>query len=327
MKNIYETMKIVGHKDFKDNLISNNEKSLLYYNETLEFQSFKLDFSGSDSRTPDEIYQYCLKFFTFEKVLQIIEHEKSCADANPFYGSSFQPLDGPFFSGMVLATTDQFTVILMALHGYEIEVGKQRKPGERRTLGFGGVGSFIHFYRANDIRLRTWSIEAFDDSEDLSSGRLNPVDCGEQVFSTGDSRAFGANETFEYCCQAGSSGLMLQVQMHVGGPSVALEFNYDTGKLVGASSPAQEPTRLQMLSTAVRLFGRNDAFDDVAALLDHPAHFVRWHAMRECIGMDADRALPHLQKLSVDDPQPSVRRAAERTLSQFYSDHCAVAAE
>lgn len=327
MKNIRETMKIINHSDFKENLIANNQKSLHYYNYTLNFSSFKSDFDSDVVKTPDQVYEYCLNFFTFDKIKKIIAHEKACADVNPFYGSSFQPLDGPFFSGMVLATTDQFTVILMALHGYEIDVAKQRKAGERRTLGFGGVGSFIHFYRANDIKLRTWRIESFDDSEDLSSGRLKPVNCGEQHFSTGDSRAFGSDETFEYCCQAGSSGLMLQVQMHVGGPPVALEFDYDTGTLVGASSPAQEPTRLQMLATAMRLFDRQDAFDDVASLLDHPAHFVRWHAMRECIGMDAERALPLLLKLSANDPQPSVRRAADKTLTQFYSEHCAIAAE
>lgn len=82
-----------------------------------------------------------------------------------------------------------------------------------------------------------------------------------------------------------------------------------------------------MLATAVRMFGRDDAFEEVVALLDHPAHFVRWHGMRECIGLDPQRAYPHLVRLSQEDAQPSVRRAAMRTLDQFYPAQTEIAAE
>jgi hypothetical protein len=327
MKNLASIMELITAADFNARLIEDNRSSLLYYNDDLGFGAFKDEYDARPSMTDEEVFALCDNFFNWDRVQAILAREKASASANPFYGSSFQSVEGPFFSGLVLASTDSFTVVLMALHGYEIEVAKQRREGDRRTLAFGGVGSYVRFFRGRDIKLRTWSIPPFSDDDDLSALRLKPELGPVEVFQTGDRRAFGPHETFEYVCEGGSSALMMQVQMHRNGRPMALEFDVDTGALIGASSPAQEPTRLQMLATAMRMFERHDAFDDVLQLLDHPAHFVRWHGMRECIGMDSQRAYPHLVRLSEEDPQPSVQRAAMRTLEQFYPAETAIAAE
>ena len=327
MRNHKQIIDEISSKKFSEFLIENNKKALKYYNSDLGFGDFKNSIEDAKNMSSEQIFRICDQFFTYDKVQKIIAQEAECAAISPFYGSSFQPLDGGFFSGIVAASTDTFTAILMTVHGYEVEVAKRRMAGDRRTLSFGGVDTYVRVYKSNQLKIRKWRIPEFTDSDDLTVKPMPLVDLGVVCFTDDDRMHLDASESFEYCCEAGASGLVLQIQMHQNGRPMGLEFDYDTGKLVGASSTSQEPTRLQMLATAMRIFDRQDAFADVLQLTKHPLHFVRWHAMRECLGLDAQRALTRLQVMSEHDPQPSVRRAANQTLERFFPEFTAIAAE
>jgi len=41
---------------------------------------------------------------------------------------------------------------------------------------------------------------------------------------------------------------------------------------------------------------------------------VRWHVMRELLGIDAHAAFPHLKRMAAHDPHQDVRRAARAVL-------------
>jgi hypothetical protein len=318
MKNADKILSLLNAPGFNARLIEQNEAAVRYYNEDLDFNALKESMRDLRAMTPDQIFAMCDDFFTFDRVKLIIAKERECAEANPLYASSFQPVEGSFFSGLVLVATDQFTAILMSMDGYEIELSKQRKPGQKRSLTFAGLPASLHFYQAHQVELATWRIPPFADEDDLARADIRPERVGSRIYSTGDRASFGNFETFEYNSKAGSSALCLQVQMHQGGAPMSLQFDIDTLKLVGASSPSQEPTRLQMLATAMRMFGRTDAMEELESLLSHPSHYVRWHAMRECIGIDSAWAHPRLVRMSEQDPQPAVRRAASATLEQFF---------
>jgi hypothetical protein len=326
MKNADQILSLLSAPGFNEKLIDQNEKAVRYYNEELKFDWLKERMRDLKAMTPDQIFSLCEEFFTFDRVKLIIAKERECAEANPLYASSFQPVEGSFFSGLVLVATDQFTAILMSMDGYEIELSKLRKPGQKRTLTFAGLPAALYFYRAHEVELTTWRIPPFVDEDDIARSDIRPERVGSQVFGTGNRVAFGNFETFEYNSKAGSSALCLQVQMHQGGAPMSLQFDIDTLELVGASSPSQEPTRLQMLATAMRMFGRTDALDELASLLSHPSHYVRWHTMRECIGLDSVWAHPRLIHMSQNDPQPAVRRAATTTLKQFFPAELVAAA-
>ena len=57
----------------------------------------------------------------------------------------------------------------------------------------------------------------------------------------------------------------------------------------------------------------------IAAFLDHPSFFVRWHVMRELLGLDAAAALPQLKRMAARDPHPEARRAARTVLDRLES--------
>jgi hypothetical protein len=326
MKNAEKILSLLNAPGFNERLIEQNETAVRYYNEELGFDELKERMKDLRAMSPEQIFAMCDEFFTFERVKLIIAKERECAEANPLYASSFQPVEGSFFSGLVLVATDQFTAILMSMDGYEIELSKQRKPGQKRSLTFAGLPASLHFYRAHEVELARWRIPSFVDEDDLARSDIRPERVGSRIYSSGDRASFGNFETFEYNSKAGSSALCLQVQMHQGGAPMSLQFDIDTLKLIGASSPSQEPTRLQMLATAMRMFGRTDAMEEMESLLSHPSHYVRWHAMRECIGIDAAWAHPRLIQMSEQDPQPAVRRAASATLKQFFPPELVAAA-
>jgi HEAT repeat protein len=72
-----------------------------------------------------------------------------------------------------------------------------------------------------------------------------------------------------------------------------------------------------MITTLVRKLGSHSAFEAVAPFLDHQDFFVRWHVMKELLGIDAAAALPHLKRMTVRDPHPEVRRAARLVLDRL----------
>lgn len=320
MKDFESINEQIQTKEFLNQVFSDNKSDLEYYNNQLGFADLKSRIGEMRNPSQAELFDLCEEFFSEDLVNAVIRRERDACSKNAYYGSNFQPIDGSFFTGIVLATTDDFTAMVLALNGNEIETAKHREEGDVRTISFAGTPSFLKFYKGRGVSLKIWEIDEFDDHSDLAKEAPKPRLTQTLEGADGRSYRFKANESFEYVAEAGANALLLQVQMHNAGAPLALEFDYDDGHLVGASSPDQEPTRLQMLTTALRIFGRTDAFEQMVELLEYPSHFVRWHAMRECIGLDSQRALPHLLKMSKTDPQPSVRRAAVATLNQFYSE-------
>jgi HEAT repeat protein len=69
-----------------------------------------------------------------------------------------------------------------------------------------------------------------------------------------------------------------------------------------------------MITTLLRKLGATSAVPAIAAFVDHPNFFVRWHVMRDLIGLDPIAALPHLTHMAAGDPHPETREAARRTL-------------
>lgn len=327
MKSFKQMVSMVADPSFREDLVEDNQRSVSYYNQDLGFADLKRVLAANPEMGPDDLFRLCDVFFTKGRVHQILAEERRCAEKNPFFGSSFQPVGGEFFGGIVLVSTDRFTAMLLAIDGFEIELAKRRAPGERRTLTFGGRETFLKFYNAREFTLQTWEMEPFEDADDLAMLAPSFREGALHTCQTGSVLSFGSNQSFEYTAKAGAHALVLQVQMLHGGLPMTLEFDVDNRKLVGASSPSQEPTRLQMLATAMRIFDRKDAIPQLESLLDHPLHYVRWHAMREFLGVDAERAWPHLLRLMDFDPQPAVRRAAARTVEQINAEHLAVAAE
>ena len=106
--------------------------------------------------------------------------------------------------------------------------------------------------------------------------------------------------------------VILQATVKPDRAPLSVEYDAATGAYVGCSAADDSASRIQMIATLLRKLGHDAAFPAIAAFLDHPNFFVRWHVMRELLGLDAAAALPHLRAHGGARPPsgPAPRRRA-----------------
>lgn len=289
----------------------------LFYDKSLGFGTFRRCFEDPDC-TDDELITLACNFFTLNKVSSILAYERQVFHQSPLYTSTFTSIDGPFYSGFVLSQTPAATVIVMCINSLEVQLSKARDSrGPPRSLIFSGARVHYRALRANQLDVRLWHVSEFADNEDLTTGSLRSTFGGEFALKTGADLSLTPWQSLEFLGSSGYS-LLLKIQMNRHGAPFSVEFDAASGALVGTSVSTQEASRLQMYATAMRILARDDAVPEVERLLEHPLHFVRWHAMRELLGMDTLRAYPHLLHMCQTDRQASVRRAALATLKRFF---------
>ena len=114
-----------------------------------------------------------------------------------------------------------------------------------------------------------------------------------------------------------SSFVLLQASIAVGQAPLSVEYDSETGAYVGCSATGDTSSRIQMITTLLRKLDHRAAFPAIAAFLDHPDFFVRWHVMKELLGLDVHAALPHLKRMAASDPHPDPRRAARAVLDRL----------
>jgi HEAT repeat protein len=97
-----------------------------------------------------------------------------------------------------------------------------------------------------------------------------------------------------------------------------LRWIYDSDTLLPARAEAGDldAARLEYTFALLAALGHTEAAPTMAALYEHPDHFVRWSAIRRVIELDPaiGEALVHR---ALNDVHPHVRRAAQRTLERY----------
>jgi hypothetical protein len=120
---------------------------------------------------------------------------------------------------------------------------------------------------------------------------------------------------------AESDIVLLQASVNCDQAPLSVEYDAHTLEFVGTNATDDGASRVQMIATLLRKMECDEAFPVLAEFLDDPNFFVRWHVMRELLGIDAGAALPHLRRLAESDPHPDVRRAAQAVLQRVLVQH------
>lgn len=287
------------------------------YDEISGYTEFRAALTAA-ADDPDLALPLVKNYFTIDILRKMMHLERTSFCEVSAYAGKFLSVEQGYYNAISLARTPHLIAILVALDRHQLRRHKASKRGRALRMGFTGCRSIIKVFRGQ-LSLRIWEIDPIDDTTDFTSGCVHARVARDLVLREGDDLALRPFEEFEYLEDC-TGALFLNAQMMEGSSPVVAHCHVESGQLSSTSAVGQVPSRLQMLSTLLRTMGRLDAFDTMAELLDDPRHFVRWHAMRELIGLDSERALPHLVRLSRTDPQPAVRRAASRTLHQFFPD-------
>jgi hypothetical protein len=167
-------------------------------------------------------------------------------------------------------------------------------------------GAVLSFWEAPEINA------AFTAADAGRCGRA-----GERRVADGDILVIDGRRQGYVIERARANLLVLQAEINLDQAPLSVEYDSATLRFAGCSANGDGASRIQMISTLLRKLAGKGAFEAMAQFLDHPDFFVRWHVMRELLGVDGESALPHLRHMAACDPHPEPRRAARAVLDRL----------
>jgi hypothetical protein len=184
------------------------------------------------------------------------------------------------------------------------------------SVGFTGYVSVLKFIRAGGATLSFWEAPPIGaDFSAAGAGQCRRT--GGRVLEDGELLVCDGRYQSYVIEHASANLLILQATIKADQAPVSVEYDAVSHGYVGCSATSDVASRIQMISTLLRKLGDPRAYETIVPMLDHPDFFVRWHVMRELLGVDAAAALPHLEHMASSDPHPDNRSAAAKVLARF----------
>ncbi|GAB5349556.1 HEAT repeat domain-containing protein [Alteriqipengyuania sp. 357] len=237
---------------------------------------------------------------------------------NHLYAPPFHAINEGAFKGMTLYSGPDALVAISAVEPTDFLYSKRGSKGSDRSVAFSGNDGYIRFIKAGGLKITHWQSPLITSETELgahltcSKGETIAVKDGDCVRMTGGTETI----VFESCEK---SFTMLQISLRNSRSPVVPEYEVSSRRLVACSASDQKSSRLQMLSSLVRLLDGPASAELQDRLTRHPDHFVRWHAMREWLSKNADEARPRLEEMAASDLNPQVRQAAAMTFEMLFT--------
>jgi hypothetical protein len=231
---------------------------------------------------------------------------------DPFFEPPFRYLHSDVHTGLIVYEDDLVSVAAGICPAAEL-AAKKNGTRDRTSIAFSGQVSLLKFVQAGGARLSFWQAPRITDSfTGDTAGRCKQI--GERTIADGETLVVdGRCESF-VIEHAASNLVVLQAAAKPDQAPVSVEFDSVTHEYVACSAANDSASRIQMITTLLRKLDCAAAFPAIAESLAHPNFFVRWHVMKELLGLDAEAALPHLRRMAAGDPHPETRRAARTVL-------------
>lgn len=234
---------------------------------------------------------------------------------DPFFEPPFRPINSDVHHGLIVFQDERLSLAI-GVSGVGELAAKKSRPRGATSIGFTGRIQVLKFVRAGEARLSFWEAPEID-AGFTAGGAGNCRRVGEQALKDGDLIVIDGRRQ-AYVIEAARSNLfVLQAELTIGQAPLSVEYDSEHLCFVGCSATGDGSSRIQMIATLIRKLGCDGGFAAIEALLGHPDFFVRWHVMKELLGIDANAALPHLKRMAARDPHPDVRRAARSVLDRL----------
>ncbi len=233
---------------------------------------------------------------------------------NRFFEPPFRALNSDLHTGLIVYEDDKVTIAAGVSRAAQLAARKTARRAAA-SVNFTGQVSVLKFVKAGGATLSFWEAPQITDNFSAESAgqcrqsERRRIDNGEIVTVDGRCQAYVID-------QVRSNVLLVQAVVKAGQAPLSVEYDAATRAYVGCSAVDDSDSRIQMITTLVRKLGRTDAVPVLARFLDHPSFFVRWHVLREMLGLDVGAALPHLRRMAEADPHPDARHAAASVLGR-----------
>jgi hypothetical protein len=235
--------------------------------------------------------------------------------ADPFFEPPFGTINVPLNQGLIVYEDRRVTIAAGATAAGQLAAQKGRPRGAT-SVSLSGRMSVFKFVRAGDARISMWEAPAL--GEDFTSAEAGAcLRTGERQLADGDIMIIDGRRQSYVVEHARSSLLIVQAEIMLDHAPLSVEFDSRTGAYLGCTANGDGASRIQMLTTLLRKLDAPQAFAAIADFLDHEDFFVRWHVIRELLGIDAEAALPHLRRMAERDPHPEPRRAARALIERI----------
>lgn len=234
---------------------------------------------------------------------------------NPWFEPHFPAINSDVHNGLIVYENENVTVAAGVTRLDQL-AAKKNGPRGAASIGFTGQLTVLKFVRAGGACLSFWEAP-------FITGDFTAAKAGQCEHRGARRLVDGEILTVDGRCQsyviehATSNLVVLQASISADQAPLSVEYDAAGGHYVGCSATEDAASRIQFIASVLRRLEGEDASAAVAAVLDHPSFFVRWHVMRELLCMDADIALPHLCDMAKSDPHPEARRAAAAVLASL----------
>jgi hypothetical protein len=235
--------------------------------------------------------------------------------ADPWFDPPFRGVNSDIHAGLLAFESDKVSIAAGVTSAVQLAARKNR-PRDATSIGFSGQMGVFKFVRSGGARLSFWEGPALDGNfSAATAGTCRRV--GERDIEDGEIIVLDGRRQSYVVERLRGSFLLVQASIAVDQAPLSAEYDSATGAFVACAATGDTSSRIQMITTLLRKLDHQAAFPAIAAFLDHADFFVRWHVMKELLGLDPEAALPHLKRMAASDPHPEPRRAARLVLDRI----------
>jgi len=223
---------------------------------------------------------------------------------DPFFEPPLVALHSDVQAGLVLYAGPH-AVIALGTGALDRLAAKKRARIDG-SIAFPGHVSLIRVIASGGATLSLWE-GGWRDGTLL--GHCRPA--GRRRLVEGEMLEMDGRTTSFLVDHARADMVLLHATILAGAAPTACEYDRATLRLAATGAATERASRTQLLTTLLAALNRPDpAALDAATRAHEP--FVRWHAMREWLALDADAALGRLDAIADADPDPELRGLARR---------------
>ena len=235
--------------------------------------------------------------------------------ADPFFNPPFRNLSNDLHAGLLVFEDEGVSIAAGVTSALQMAVKKNNARGGA-SIGFSGQMGVYRFLKSGGATLSFWEAPPIGPGfTAAAAGTCRRT--GERRIADGELLILDGRRQSYVVEGLQGSFVLLQASIAVDQAPLSVEYDSMTGAYVGCSATGDTSSRIQMITTLLRKLDHQAAFPAIAGFLDHPDFFVRWHVMKELLGLDAAAALPHLKRMAATDPHPDPRRAARAVLDRL----------
>jgi hypothetical protein len=235
--------------------------------------------------------------------------------ADPFFNPPFRNLGSELHAGLLVFEDEKVSISAGVTSALQMAAKKTQSRGAT-SVGFSGQLGVYRFVKAGGATLSFWEAPVIGPAfSAATAGTCRRT--GERAIADGEILIVDGRRQTYVVEGMKSSFVLLQASIAVDQAPLSVEYDSATSAYVGCSATGDTSSRIQMITTLLRKLDHQAAFPAIAAFLDHSDFFVRWHVMKELLGLDVEAALPHLKRMAATDPHPDPRRAARAVLDRL----------